>query len=121
MKRSLTLWALATLLLTLGLPMTAAAHVHMDKTSPADGAVLSTSPTSIEAWFTGKVNAEWSKIAVSDANGKTFDLDELSNGDNPKHLSVKLQPLDRGTYTVNLNVISGDGHRIKGHFSFTIK
>ena len=97
------------------------AHAHTEKTQPADGQTLEQSPKTVEAWFTEKVSDEWSKIEVSDADGKRVDDGKVSNGDDPKHLSVGLKPLPSGSYNVKLNVISGDGHRVKGLFSFNVR
>jgi len=112
------------LLITLALlcwPVITLAHVHLDRSSPSKGESLANSPKTIELWFSGKVDAEWSKITVSDNDGNRVDTGEVSNGDDPEHLSASLKPLKSGEYTVRLNVISGDGHRVKGHYSFTVK
>lgn len=102
-------------------PLVSMAHVHMDKSDPANGATLSVIPKSVDTWFSGKVAAEWSKIEVTDANGKRVDTGEVSDGGDPKHLSVGLKSVAPGSYDVKLNVISGDGHRVKSSFSFSIK
>jgi hypothetical protein len=112
---------LTAILLVLGWPLTAMAHVHTEKTQPADGQTVEQSTKTVEAWFSGKVSAEWSKIEVSDAAGNRVDTGEVSNGDDPNHLSVGLKPLTSGSYSVELNVISGDGHRVKGHFAFNVR
>lgn len=101
-------------------PLISLAHVHVEKSIPADGASLSQSPQKIDVWFTGKVNAEWSKIEVTNSDGKRVDLDNPTNDKDDKHLSIGLKPLDSGEYSVKLNVISGDGHRVKGSISFAI-
>ena len=121
MKTRNTLMTLTAIMLLLCWPLTAMAHVHTEKTQPADGETLAQSPKTVEAWFTGKVTAEWSKIEVSDADGNRVDDGVVSNGDDPNHLTVGLKPLTSGSYNVELNVISGDGHRVKGHFSFTVR
>ena len=107
--------------LAMAWPLVSFAHVHMDKSAPANGASLSAPPQNVEVWFSGKVAAEWSKIEVTDADGKRVDTGEVSDGGDPKHLSVGLKPLAPGSYDVKLNVISGDGHRVKGLFSFSVK
>lgn len=113
--------ALIGAFLVMAWPLVSFAHVHMERTAPADGAMLSASPQNVEVWFSGKVAAEWSQIKVIDASGIRVDTGELSNGDDPKHLSVGLKPLRAGDYDVKLNVISGDGHRVKGSFTFSVK
>ncbi len=102
-------------------PMHSFAHVHLEKSIPDKGSTLTSSPAKVELWFSSKVAGEWSKIQVTDASGKRVDNKKVSTGNDPKHLSVDLEALSAGEYKVHWNVISGDGHRIKGLFSFTIK
>lgn len=97
------------------------AHVHMDKSAPADGASLNIAPKTVQVWFSGKVAAEWSHIEVTNSKGERVDIGETKNGESTKHLIVELRPLPSGTYHVKLNVVSGDGHRVKGSFSFTVE
>jgi len=102
-------------------PLISAAHVHVDKTSPQKGAELTKAPTKVDLWFSGKVDGEWSKIKVTDANGNRVDKSNVSNGDSKKHISVDLKPLAAGKYDVKWSAVAGDGHRIKGSLSFTVK
>lgn len=121
MKTRNSLITLTALIMLLSWPLTSMAHVHTEKTQPADGETVAQSLKTVEAWFTGKVSDEWSKIEVSDADGNRVDDGKVSNGNDPSHLSVGLKPLTSGSYNVELNVISGDGHRVKGHFSFNVR
>ena len=108
-------------LLLLAFPLICSAHVHLDKSSPNKNAVLSEAPKKIELWFSGKANGEWSKIEVTNSKGKRFDKKNVTNGNSAKHLTVDLEPLPKGEYDVKWNVISGDGHRIKGSLKFSVK
>ena len=121
MKSTRFATALFGLLLLLGWPLVSSAHTHMEKSSPEKGAQLATAPAAVELWFSGKVAAEWSTIEVTDAGGKRVDKGEVSSGDDPKHLGIELQPLPAGSYDVHWNAISGDGHRVKGSFSFVVQ
>jgi methionine-rich copper-binding protein CopC len=40
---------------------------------------------------------------------------------NARHLSVMLQPLAPGVYTVSWVAIAVDSHRTQGHYQFTVK
>ena len=112
---------LAGLILMLAWPILASAHVHMEKSIPENNAHLTVAPKTVQIWFSGKIAAEWSKIQVTNADGKRMDTGDVTNDGDPKFLSVKLQELPAGKYDVELNVISGDGHRVKGSFSFTVE
>jgi methionine-rich copper-binding protein CopC len=121
MKTTRLTTGLFGLLLLLAWPLVSSAHTHMEKSSPAKGAQLTAAPKSVELWFSSKVAAEWSTIKVTDSGGKQVDKGEVSSGDDPDHLSVDLQALPAGHYDVHWNAISGDGHRVKGSFSFEVK
>ena len=121
MKTRISLITLTAIFLLVSWPLTVMAHVHTEKTQPANGQTVDHSPKTFEAWFSGKVSGEWSKIKVTDAHGKRVDNGQVSNDGDPTHLSVGLKPLSSGTYNVELNVISGDGHRVKGYFSFSVR
>jgi methionine-rich copper-binding protein CopC len=121
MKRTGWLTVLLGALLVMGWPLVSLAHVHMERSVPADGAHLQQAPKLVQLWFTGSVAAEWSKIMVTDARGERVDSGEVSDAGDPKHLGVGLKRLVPGVYEVRLNVVSGDGHRVKGSFSFTVE
>lgn len=103
-------------------PFVATAHVHVDKTSPAKGETVATAPEQVKLWFSGGIETEWSKIKVTDADGKRVDNGKISRIDSdPKSIQVGLNPLATGGYTVKWNVVAHDGHRIKGSITFNIK
>lgn len=103
-------------------PLTAAAHVHVEKTSPAKGETVSPAPEQVQLWFSGGVETEFSKIKVTDADGKRVDNGEVSRIDSdPKAIQIGLEPLSAGSYTVKWNVVAHDGHRIKGSITFNVK
>jgi hypothetical protein len=121
MMRNFTLILLSGLLM-LAWPLAGSAHTHMEKSEPADKAVLEAAPTAIQLWFSEKVGAEWSKIEVTDAAGKRVDKQQVTaDSADPKHIQTELNALPAGAYQVKWNVISGDGHRVKGTFSFTVQ
>lgn len=119
MNRISALLAAAVLL---SLPVVSQAHVHVKKSIPEKGEVLSKAPPVLQIWFSGEVEAEWSKVSVLDANGKRVDSGDARNvhGDQSS-LEVSLKPLPAGAYEARLNVISSDGHRVKGEIDFKVK
>ena len=121
MKKRKSVYATLGMVLTLAWSASSFAHVHLVKSVPEKNAVLSEAPSQIQLWFTGKVAAEWSQVVVTDSKGLRVDMQALSHGDDPRHLVEKLKPLAPGDYNVKLNVVSGDGHRVKESFSFSIQ
>ena len=102
-------------------PLVSSAHVHLHESIPESGASLTEAPQRVEVWYSGKIDAEWSKIEVTDSSGQRVDTGKVLQGESAKHLIINLKPLIPGDYRVSLNVIAGDGHRIKDVFSFSIK
>lgn len=108
--------------LMLAWPLAGSAHTHLERSDPADKAALSSPPQSIQLWFSDQVAVEWSKIEVTDSSGKRVDKEKVTaNSGDPKNIQIDLGELTAGVYQVKWNVISGDGHRIKGTFTFTVE
>jgi len=93
------------------------AHTMLESTSPADKAVLSSSPPSISFNFGHKTKLVKVKLIGTDLE-KSLPVD-ISSPDS-KTFSVPLLTLKPGSYQVNWGSLSGDGHAVTGTFSFTI-
>ncbi|RBJ68526.1 copper resistance protein CopC, partial [Pseudomonas sp. MWU12-2534b] len=61
-------------------------------------------------------------IAVTDAQGHAVTSGKAEvDASNRKHMSVALNPLAPGVYTVAWVAVALDGHRTQGHYAFTVK
>ena len=119
----MTRWRLGSLLLALWLvPIPAFAHAYLVKAQPAQRAVLFAPPDRVELWFNERLEAAFCTLRVFDAADKPVDKADMqvAPGD-PKHLSVGLNPLTPGDYTVKFRVLSVDGHVVTNQFSFTVR
>ena len=131
-KRNM-LWYFAVIYFILA-PLSASAHSPLDSLSPEDGAVLKQAPAEIKIVF--KLPTELIKVKVlkiiADRKGSSLlslfgrsDGDEVSldggflmkNADN--HV-IALPLLQSGNYSVEWRAMGGDGHVIKGDFSFQV-
>lgn len=112
---------LITVLALAAWPLTALAHVHLDRSEPAKDAVVSEPPATVTLWFSGRIEPDFSKITVTAADGTQVDKGNPSASSNRRELSVNLEALGPGKYQVDWNVIARDGHRIRGDFSFTVE
>jgi len=116
------IYSLLFVLSVFAIPSVALAHVHLEKSIPAKDEQLTTLPTTVQLWFSGNVEAEWSKIEVKDANGQRVDQGKVSAiADSPKAIQIDLKSTISGTYEVKWNAVASDGHRIKGSFTFHLK
>lgn len=110
---------LSLLLLT---PAPGLAHAYLVKSAPARRAVLFKSPTRIQLWFNERLEPRFSALSVHDSNAQRVDLEDARiAADNPKQLSIGVNPLSPGVYLIKFRVLSVDGHVAEEQFSFTIR
>ena len=97
------------------------AHAQLQKTQPAAGETVSTSPPRIQLWFDEEVDLKVSKIDLTGPSGKVA-LGPTRSAD-PKSLTAAITgKLADATYTVNWHTVpADDGHATKGDFKFTLK
>jgi methionine-rich copper-binding protein CopC len=118
--KTLAVLSLVALLGTL--PEGSWGHAFPDHSEPKVGSTVSGSLASVRIWFDGALEPTFSTIIVHDHSGKRVDKgDSKVNSSDAKLLEVSLSPLTAGTYHVMWNVVSRDGHRTSGDFSFVIK
>ena len=99
----------------------ALAHAFPEREEPAVGSVVHDSPQRVRIWFDSRIEREFSVIVVKDGNGNQVsgktDIDTASF----QMLATDLlKPLAPGTYRVYWAVVSWDGHRTKGDYSFSV-
>ncbi len=109
----------ATLLLS---PQTVSAHANQSDSSPQPSEELETAPDRVIVWFTEPIEANFSSIAVLNADGTDVtDGDTQFDASEPTAMWVPLAPLENGTYTVVWqNISSVDGHKVRGSFLFAV-
>lgn len=107
--------------LTLAVAATAEAHAFLDHASPAAGSTVAAAPALVRIWFTEGVEPAFSRISVTDRNGRPVEDGKAETGDGDKRiLQIAVAKLPPGTYTVVWQVTSVDTHRTNGRFTFTV-
>jgi putative copper export protein/methionine-rich copper-binding protein CopC len=108
--------------LVLGVAGTAYAHLALESSQPANGALLTDHPRELRLTFNEEVELAVARIWLRDSTGAPVALSPLlSPGDSAKILiTVILGRLKSGTYTVEWQAAGDDGHPVRGRFSFTI-
>jgi len=107
-------------------PVVVLAHAEYDHSDPADGATVTTAPSTIKVWFSEGVKSSGSSLKVTNASGQQVDNKDskvdTSQADR-KLMTVTLPPnLPDSTYTVNWVTVSADDNdKDDGKFSFTVK
>ncbi|KAF1020900.1 MAG: Protein YobA [Paracidovorax wautersii] len=99
------------------------AHAHLGQASPASGARLQQAPEQVVLRFTEPLEAAFSAIEVSDAQGHPIDpaSAKAAPGRDARELRLALPAsLPAGRYTVKWKATSVDTHTTTGRYDFTI-
>ncbi|KML45187.1 copper resistance protein [Burkholderia cepacia] len=116
-----TMRTAATALLLAGAQL-AHAHAYPTHQAPSAGETVTASPKRVAIDFDDGLEPAFSSIAVTDAQGRAVTNGKAEvDASNRKHMSVALNPLTPGVYTVAWVAVALDGHRTQGHYAFTVK
>ena len=117
------IWVVLTLLVMLvPAPATVGAHANYAESDPAANSAVEQSPERVTVRFTEPLESALSEIQVFDSRGDRVDrLDSAVDSSDPTVMSVSVDELADGTYTVAWkNVSTVDGHRVRGAFVFSV-
>src|SRR3984957_9065645 len=108
--------------LTLTIAQLAHAHAYPSHQVPSAGSAVTTSQKNVAIDFDDGLEPAFSSIIVTDAQGKPVTSGKaVVDPSNKKHMSVALNPLTPGNYSVAWVAVAEDGHRTQGHYTFTVK
>lgn len=100
----------------------AQAHAYPQHQVPAAGATVTASQKEVAIDFDDGLEPAFSSITVTDGQGKPVTSAKSAvDPANKKHMSVALNGLAPGVYSVAWVAVADDGHRTQGHYSFTVK
>jgi methionine-rich copper-binding protein CopC len=97
--------------------VTANAHAHLQKSSPADNSVITASPSNLVLNFSEA--ARLTALSIQRDEEPKQNLKPLPTTAT-QQISVPLPPLKPGTYSVSWRVVSDDGHVMAGALHFTL-
>ena len=110
--------ALSWLLLIVSVPV-AHSHAALSHASPSAGSALSAAPQEVTLTFTDTLEAAFSNLTVTAANG--IEVSQDKGRVNGNVMRVSLKSLAAGSYKVNWRAVSTDTHKTEGNFTFSIK
>jgi methionine-rich copper-binding protein CopC len=107
--------ALGGLLLWLA-ASSAAAHAHLQQSTPADGSVVSAAPAQLVLRFSeaARLTALW--IESGGARQAVHSLPDTAQAT----IVISLPPLAPGHYVVSFRALGADGHVVPGEIHFTL-
>ncbi len=115
-------FVIASFVATLVAAGQASAHAHLASSVPADKATVQVSPTAVELHFSEELNLRFSGATIAGAGDKQVTTGDAKLSTDGKTLTVPVSgSLDAGGYVVEWHVLSTDGHKTKGSYSFTVK
>ena len=99
---------------------TAYAHIELDRSEPAAGAVLDASPAEVFLRFTDDVEEGSFTIRVVGPDGNPVTAGETQSGG--RAAAVNLARLtDDGVYRVRYRGVAADGHPVEGRLRFRVQ
>ena len=97
--------------------LAASAHAMLESTSPANQATVARAPAALELRFSHPSRLTSLRLR-HEGRDTALTIDPFATA--TSHVSVALPVLKAGTWQVHWGALSGDGHAMKGNWSFTI-
>jgi methionine-rich copper-binding protein CopC len=98
------------------------AHAIVVRTSPAQGGVGAEDIGKVDVWYDAGIRDAFAALAVVSASGERVDKrDAAIDSADPSHVSVSVNKLTPGKYTVRYRALSADGHLVSGAWDFEVR
>ncbi|MFI4914728.1 MAG: copper homeostasis periplasmic binding protein CopC [Steroidobacterales bacterium] len=99
----------------------AGAHAKLESTTPAADSTVA-SPKIIQAHFSEAIEPKLSSFKLAASDGNAIAVMSMNDAKHPATLSIMPNAaLKPGAYTVTWSVVSDDGHKTHGAFSFIVR
>lgn len=99
----------------------ALAHAHLKSAVPATDGTVKQAPSELDLTFTEGLNLKFSGVTVTGPNKEAVKTGEAMLMKSDTTLMIPItDKLATGKYTVEWHVLSTDGHKTNGTYSFTI-
>ncbi|CAJ0784425.1 hypothetical protein LMG7141_01513 [Ralstonia condita] len=103
-------------------PTIALAHGKLESTEPAAGSTVSAVTSPLRMTFNEALEPAFSTAHVTDVKGSAVTTVKATvDPTNPRSLTVRAPKLAAGTYSVDWAVMTHDGHKTTGRYTFTVK
>lgn len=99
------------------------AHAHLEAQTPAANAQVTSAPQALTLKFSEGIEPKFSGLTITNARKQTIKTGTATRSEeNKSQLVVPLEDtLQAGEYTVDWHVVSVDGHKTKGSYTFSVK
>ncbi len=101
----------------------ALAHAHLQQQIPAAGAQLAASPQTLTLSFSEGIEPAFSGVSVTGPQQHAVATGKLTRSAyNPAQVTLPVaETWPPGEYTAAWHVVSVDGHKTKGQYTFSVK
>jgi copper resistance protein C len=96
------------------------AHSFPDQEQPAAGQTLSSAPAEVSIKYDAPIEHLFANLQVLDAAGNNVGVGQPQVSSDGYTLSVKLNALKPGNYTVKWSVVCIDTHHTQGSYMFSV-
>ncbi len=96
------------------------AHSFPAKEQPAAGQTLSSAPSEVSIRYDAPIEHLFANLQVLDAAGNNMAVGQPRVSSDGYTLSVKLNALKPGSYTVKWSVVCIDTHHTQGSYTFSL-
>ena len=98
------------------------AHAIVVRRSPAEGGVAAGNIGKVDVWYDAGIRDSLAALAVVSEGGERVDKrDAAIDSADAAHVSVSVNPLTPGKYTVRYRALSADGHLVSGAWDFEVR
>jgi methionine-rich copper-binding protein CopC len=112
-------WSLGAMALII--PGVMAMHLHLVRSFPKEGEVVTVAPTEVRLWFSQKPDASLTSIRLLKPDSSAVAVGQVEKTDDSLSVRVPLATgLVAGAYTVAWRTMSKDGHAVRGTYEFTM-
>jgi copper resistance protein C len=98
------------------------AHAIVVRTSPPQDGTATGDIGKVDVWYDAGIRDSLAALAVVGEAGQRVDKrDAAIDSADPAHVSVSVNPLTPGKYTVRYRALSADGHLVSGAWAFEVR
>ena len=112
--------SIAVLAIVMANGIVASAHSFPESEVPSAGQKVASAPSEVTINFDAPIEKLFAKLEVTDADGKNEAVGTPQISEDARVMSVKVNPLKPGDYTVKWAVVGIDTHHTEGSYTFSI-
>jgi methionine-rich copper-binding protein CopC len=101
--------------------LAASAHSFPEEESPSAGATLSEPPAQVSIKYDAPIEQLFASLQVLNSSGQNETTGKPEVSPDGWQLSVRVNKLPPGEYTVQWSVVCIDTHHTQGSYSFTVE